>query len=222
MNSLTRIMFGLTAVCASAVFSVPANAHWIDATKGSFQFGLGDAGIGTAGNRHLDANALGNDTGTARSLGVGGSAVFSFGTAFTDMIRIWDPAAGNCNSKGKGCSNQTGKVSVFAGNTWNFDASGFPIDQSQWTLLGALGPSDVRNGFTFKTTGVFQYLLIVDHGTGVGRFSDGFDVARVSVLAAPTSSVITAVPIPAAGWLFVSGLLGLAAFARRRRAHRAT
>ncbi len=220
MNSWTRIMFGLTAVYASAVYSVPAAAHWVDATQGSFQFGLGDAGIRDLRNKHLDANALGKDTGTARSLGVGGSAVFSFGTDFTGKVRIWDPASGDCNSAGRGCSSQTGQVSVFASNTWNVDASGFPIDPSQWTLLGALGQSDTRNGHTLVTTGVFRYLLIVDHGTGTGRFNDGFDIGRVSVL--PAASRIAPVPIPAAGWLFGGGLIGLVAFARRRRAHRAT
>lgn len=220
MNSLTGILVGLTAVCASAVYSVPADAHWVDATQGSFQYDLGEKRISKARSRHLDANALGNDRNTARSLGFGGSAVFSFGTAFTDRVRIWDPTSGDCNSRGRWCSSQTRKVSVFAGNSGDFDASGFPLDTSQWTLLGALGPSDVRNGYTFKTTGVFQYLLIVDHGASRGRFNNGFDIARVSVLAAPSG--IAAVPIPAAVWLFGSGLLGLAAVARRRHAaHRA-
>jgi len=52
--------------------------------------------------------------------------------------------------------------------------------------------------------------MLYDSGAGVG-FGSGADMTRVTV-----STAVSAVPVPAAVWLFGSGLIGLAGFARRK------
>ncbi|MBK1645288.1 hypothetical protein CKO25_11685 [Thiocapsa imhoffii] len=199
-------VIGVAALLTSSVVS----AGLVDATQASFQYGLGQAGIGTTNNRHVDANALDGDTGTFRSLGLNGSAVFGFGTAFTGEIKIWEATFGSCTSTAAGtCSHWPEKVSVFGGNDWDFDAPNFNLDFSQWTQIGELGNAQAQGGGILSTDSVFQYLLLVDQGLPTSAPRDGFDVARVAV---------NPVPIPAAGWLFGSVLIGLAAVARRRNA----
>lgn len=214
MKTATLKTFILAAVSGLAVYSMPAAALTVDATQASFQFGLNQAGITTANNRHIDSNALGADTGTFRSLGLNGAAVFGFGTAFSGDVQIWEATFGTCSSTASGtCSGWTEQVSVFAGNSWDFTNPDFSAldtsDTDTWTSLGVLGNADAQGGGILATSGVFNYLLLVDNGLTTPNPKDGFDVARVSV---------SAVPIPAAGWLFGSALIGLAAAARRRKA----
>jgi hypothetical protein len=211
MKTATLKTFILAAVSGLAVVSMPAAALTVDATQASFQYGLGQAGITTANNRHIDGNALGANTSTFRSLGLNGAAVFGFGTAFSGDVKIWETTFNTCSATASGtCSHWPEKVSVFAGNSWDFNNPDFlALDTSTWTSLGVLGNADAQGGGILTTSGVFNYLLLVDNGLTTPNPKDGFDVARVSV---------SAVPIPAAGWLFGSALIGLAAAARRRKA----
>jgi hypothetical protein len=205
-----KTLVSLLALWASGMVAMPASAHWVYATDASFQYQAGQAGIGRSGGN--DANALGNDRNSTRSLGIGGAAVFSFDTSFTDRIRFWDSTQGT----GQWPSN----LSVFVGNSWDVDNPNFRLDLSQWTSLGTLNGPDVRHGSTLRVPGVFQYLLIVDSSA---RGQRPFNIASVSVLAAPGSSespTVAAVPVPGALWLFGSGLLGLAAVAKRRSSRR--
>jgi len=203
----------LAVVSGLAVYSMPATASTVNATQASFQFGLNDAGITNANNRDIDANALGNNLSTFRSLGTGGAAVFGFDTAFSGDVTIWEATFGTCTDAGGVCSGWSEQVSVYAGNSWDFDNPNFssldPPDTSVWTNLGMLGNAEAENGATLNTTGVFNYLLLIDEGLTTPDPQDGFDVRRIAV---------TAVPIPAAAWLFGSALIGMAAIARRRKA----
>lgn len=209
MKSFGVRALGLAAISAVALHSMSASAHWIYATQASFQFGSGQAGIGA--DRGNDQNALGDDKSTFRSLGLGGSAVFGFGAAFTERARFWETTYGDCGgSGGSTCSNWPEQISVYAGNSWDFKNPNFAIDLDQWTALGTLGNADARRGANLAVPEVFRYLLVVDQGLQTRDPRDGFDIASVSAF--------SAVPIPAAGWLFGSALLGLAAVARRRKA----
>ncbi|UHD16221.1 VPLPA-CTERM sorting domain-containing protein [Thiocapsa bogorovii] len=214
MRIATRNLVGLVAISAFALHSVPATAERVDATQASFQYGFGQAGITKADDRHLNANALDGSTSTFRSLGLNGSAVFGFGTAFSGPVTVWETTFNTCNDTGAGtCRHWPEKVAVYAGNSWDFSKPSFPAmtaEPSQWTKLGELGnfAASPPNGGTLNADGVFRYLLLVDLGLNTSSPKDGFDVAKVSV---------NAVPIPAAGWLFGSALIGLAAVSRRKK-----
>ncbi|NEX20006.1 hypothetical protein G3480_06705 [Thiorhodococcus mannitoliphagus] len=181
--------------------------HWgLFATDAEFQYGAGEAGITTANNRNVDANALGDTPDTFRSLGLEGAGVFEFGTDFTGPVTIWETTF-NCTGSGVTCGNHPEQINVYAGNTWDGDFSG--LDFNSWTSLGTIGNGTAQSGGTLDATGTFSFLLIVDNSTSLGsRSKDGFDVARVQV---------SAVPIPAAGLLFGPALLGLVGVARLRR-----
>jgi hypothetical protein len=209
------IRFAKFAWAAAALLaltvSTPATAHWVFATDASFQYQAGQAGIRKGqGN---DDNALGNTRDSSRSLGVGGAAVFGFDTAFTGQIRFWD--------QGSGTGQWPSNLSIFVGNSWNFDDPSFKLDLSEWTSIGTLGQPDARNRSTLTVPGVFQYLLIIDNGTHM-RGRTPFNVTRVAVLPAAVENLPAPapVPIPGAIWLFGSGLLGLAVVARRRSKNR--
>lgn len=201
----------LAVVSGLAVYSMPATASTVSAIDASFQYGAGEAGISPA--RANNDNALGDNTSTFRSLGKGGAAVFGFDTAFSGDVTIWEETFGTCQDDGGVCSGWPEQVSVYAGNSWDFDSPDFssldPADTTVWTNLGTLGNAQAENGGILTTTGVFSYLLLVDQGLATPSPQDGFDVRRIDV---------TAVPIPAAAWLFGSALIGMAAIARRRKA----
>jgi len=86
-----------------------------------------------------------------------------------------------------------------------------PIATSTYNVAGSTG---------FGTT-LGQLSLGVDDGIGGSPMDNGpfvdfnanFDITSITV-----TSVVSAVPVPAAVWLFGSGLIGLAGVARRRKA----
>lgn len=98
-----------------------------------------------------------------------------------------------------------------------------------WTSTAGGSPVASDNGgFSF---GTFQIDRAADGAGGEVRLSTffGFGVTSLDIVAPPpldpfitdqnavTVPAVAAVPVPAAVWLFVSGLLGLTAVARRRR-----
>lgn len=212
MKTFIRQRAHLLVLLAGALSAGPAMALTVNANQASFQYGLGQANIGTTNNRHVDNNALDGDTSTFRSLGTGGAAVFGFGTAFTGDVTIWEATFNSCGGSGTTCSGWPESVKVYAGNTWDFGNPNFSdltsSLASNWTLLGDLGNKQAQGGGTLTANSVFNYLLVIDQGLTTSSPIDGFDVAEIKV---------SAVPIPAAGWLFGSALLGLAAAAKRRR-----
>jgi hypothetical protein len=85
----------------------------------------------------------------------------------------------------------------------------FPPSATTWTyyeFIRNLGP-DVSNGLTLQ----------FNAATGAAGGSTSFlEIDNVSVTAD-----VSAVPVPAAVWLFGSGLLGLVGVARRKKAQAA-
>ena len=91
-------------------------------------------------------------------------------------------------------------------------------------MLQALSISSILYGITFPSdtvalafTGVLPAVLVgtfPDFGTFRMDLLLEVDVDNITV----NSATVSAIPIPAAMWLFVSGLLGLVGTARRKKA----
>lgn len=222
MNKLKMTAAALTSWLAIGLYSAPAFSAMINATGADFQYGhisqgySQNSGIGTTNNRHLDKNALDGDTATFRSLGLGGAAVFSFDSAFSGTVTIWETTFGSCSRNGSNqCTHWPEAVDVYAGNTWNKDFSILSdLSSHGWTLLGELGNAQASgaNGGSLQANGTFNFLLLIDKGLATSSPKDGFDVAKVSV---------TAVPVPGAVWLFGSALVGMIGLGRRHAAKNA-
>lgn len=216
MNKLKVTAVALTSWLAIGLYSAPASSAMIYATNADFQYVTGEAGIESP--RGNNANALGDNMNTFRSLGSGGAGVFSFGSDFSGTVTIWERTGDNsqnpsCTGTGTTCSNWPEAIDVYAGNTWNGDFDSLnPL--SGWEFLGELGNAEASgiNGGSLQTTGTFKYLLLIDRGLSTKSPIDGFDVVKVGV---------TAVPLPSAVWLFGSALVGMIGLGRRHSAKNA-
>ncbi len=119
-----------------------------------------------------------------------GQAVFAFGTNFGGPGTVVEVTAGSR-------SNYPEAAKVEA----------FNVFSSMWDDLGVIsnaGPTGLALGVPVTFGGVYSLLRLTDATTGDG---DGFDVDSVSV---------SAVPVPAAGFLLIGALGSLAALKRRR------
>lgn len=70
---------------------------------------------------------------------------------------------------------------------------------------GELGPGDSWDGFLFTNAAVNSQMFVILSGPGGSLYASG-------------GQPLSAVPVPAAIWLFGSGLLGLVGIARRKQA----
>ena len=102
----------------------------------------------------------------------------------------WFDSPGNCTQAGPDCI-------VSFGSSINADTT---LDE--WMQIGVIG-AEVPDGAT-----IARMVLITGEFAGPGGGAPKFDAASFEV---------TAVPVPAAVWLFGSGLLGLVGVARRRK-----
>ena len=104
------------------------------------------------------------------------------------------------------------------GNLAYYDTSGNG-PQSGWGLTNTGPFSNIQSNFYWSAT---EYALDTNFAWGFA-FPDGYqtNLGKTSLLYAWAvhSGDVSAVPIPAAAWLFGSGLLGLIGVARRKRAH---
>ena len=114
----------------------------------------------------------------------------------------------NCNKQGNGCSTSN---LVFGGSITDFGwSSGNGILDFEISNLSGWALDAWTSGYTAGST---EHLRLNVHG-GV------FDLGGVSSVKAFTATAdgFAVVPVPAAAWLFGSGLIGLVGFARRKRA----
>lgn len=133
------------------------------------------------------------------ALGVGGEAIFSFGTLFHKSVTIWETTWGKKNAQ----KDYDERVDVYVGN--NLDGG--------WLYLGQIlniadnaYRSNAGASLNIGNNNVYTYLKLVDKSQA-GRDRDGFDVNGIGVEAVPE-------PLTMGGLLL--GMSGMVA-ARRRR-----
>ena len=156
------------------------------------------------GARRDVRNALGGSDGTFLSLGFGGSAVFSFGQAFTgpaSFLEItWSERKGYLET-----------ARVFVGNL--FDPKTSVFRDSDFTLVGDVTNASAASSLAFD--GTWRYLALLDTSPRIkGR--DGFDIDSVSVTTFPPAARLAPVPLPASGLLLIGGLAALLRCRRSR------
>ena len=147
------------AAAAVAGLSSAASAATIYAT--SVDVYSPGTGI-TDPNRSVTSNALGAPDGTFLSLGLGGSAVFSFGQTFGSPLT-------------------TTEITFNRPNPPEF-ADVYVGDGVNWTLLGTAANLVADSTFTF--TGYFTKVLVVDKSRRVAN-ADGFDIDAIGVSPVP-------------------------------------
>lgn len=132
--------------------------------------------------------------------GSGGSHSWN-GTAYTTLF-----------DKGFGIYNYN---QVQFGSLWTID---YQSDHVTWNTTGNNFPADAASGFTNFG---FNPTFTLDFAAGTLLGLQPANVTGMQVTGAPASAngmVLSAVvPIPAAVWLFGSGLMGLLVIAKRRR-----
>ena len=90
-------------------------------------------------------------------------------------------------------------------------------DNITWHSVGAVGGSTAGvdlDAFGFGVDSVFQYVRLTDDTSKGGQSGNtvGADIDAVGAIST------TVVPVPAAAWLFGSGLMGLLGLAKRKKA----
>ena len=196
MKMFKSLAFASTfAVAAGAADAATLWATSVEYTQGS---GITDL------TRTNTANALGATDGSFLSLGIGGTAVFSFGQQFTAPVVIVE------FNKSKSATNYYEAVEVY----------GLLLDGTSvfLTTVENIYAQAETGGYTISGDYVFDKLLLVDISEA-GKNRDGFDIDSISVTAyvASGGETIAPVPLPAAGFLLAGGMVGLAALRRRNR-----
>ncbi len=147
-----------------------------------------------------DYNCTGDPTCAFVSLGDGGSITLQF----TDNLLT-----------GSGDSNS---------DLWIFEVGpsvedtfvDISFDNVTWYSVGSVGGSrssiDI-DAFGFSAESQFRYVRLTDNGDLDDQFgiTVGADIDAVGAIST------TVVPVPAAAWLFGSGLIGLVGFSRRKK-----
>lgn len=226
MKIFTKVLFALPLTAlASALIAAPSQAAGLTYAQRveAIQFGTYRRDDGTY-RRNTDNALLSYDKNATRvqggqirfnpesrdflSLGLGGKAIFSFGTDFTQEVRIWETTWGSHNNQ----SAHDERVKIFVGNTASFDAT-------DWVALGDVW--NIRDQADRKVDGVqrrindgrtYRYVKVVDISPSNTRSLDGFDVNAIAVRAVPEPTTMSGLAI-AAGGVF--------AMRRRRKAQQA-
>lgn len=143
------------------------------------------------------------DSGNAFGVGLG-DPIYASGTFDDSVLSSGSGTVSFGTGSGNSMAITVGSQTFSAADDVNF-ATGFP----QLSLLS--GAFDGLNFYAdFGSAGYFA---------STGGFFDGLDDGYLLIAGAwdAASFSVSAVPVPAAAWLFASGLAGLIGFARRSR-----
>ncbi|MDB9509761.1 PEP-CTERM sorting domain-containing protein [Kamptonema animale CS-326] len=194
LKSAIAIPFSLAL---TALVAAPSLAGSLTFATNVEEFNEG-VGIQEAYRRNA-ANALGapqlnaySSTKDFLSLGVGGSAIFSFGTQFTNKVTLWETTWGDKNGRQSAYDEQ---VEIFASNSLD----------GVWTRLGLIkniedGAYNTAAGASLTFDGIFQYLKLVDK-SAAGSDRDGFDVNGIGVESVPEPFTIAGMVLGASGMI---------------------
>ncbi|MBG6172956.1 hypothetical protein IWQ55_000017 [Labrenzia sp. EL_208] len=208
---MNNILTKFAAAAVLTLFATGASAATISAVQGTEA-----DGSPVSAARSILANASDGDVNTFYSLGIGGSI-----TASVSPLDVAGASAVEVTFNNSAGFPEAAKV--YAGT----DSSGQLLGEIfnlasgvSTTFTGLLGSSIVASGNT-PSTGFTSFLIniglvetsaltLVDTTIQFGPTGskDGFDVGEFSV---------TPVPLPAAGWMLLVGVGGLAAMRRRQR-----
>ena len=194
------LMAGAVALTLGAEVATATTVHATSITVGSTT-------VTTATNTTTRSD-LGNALGASNayqsgsvfggfySLGLGGSAVFGFGTNFGAPGSVIEVTAGSRS-----------------GHRESLLVEAFNIATGLWENLGAItnqGPTGLTLAVSLNLTpGAAYSLLRLTDTSEVRSGRDGWDIDSISV---------SAVPVPAGGLLLLGALGGLAALRRRKTA----
>lgn len=212
MNLLA--MGALFLATASVSHALPYTYTYASAVR--WDNGSGATPSSTPGSRYNQSSALGSpDAGASTnflSLGLGGLAVFDFGTEFDAAAIVFETTGGVR-------SNYPEYAKVYVADS-SFNFAGLNSDNGAATIstVGFDFVAQISNAIAIteldlsSLTGPFRYVLIQDVTPGGGPSTEGFDVDAVGV--AP-------VPEPGTMMLLGLGMAGLAIYGKRRKNNRA-
>lgn len=194
--------FALVSIMASTSLAY----SYTYATDVRWDSGAGVALSDTLGSRYNQSSSLGSSDNFFLSLGLGGLAVFDFGTDFNASAIVFETTYGSRVSYPETANVYVANSSYdFAGlNSGNGAAV---IDPNDFTLVSGINNLTASTNLT-GIDGLFRYVLVQDTTSG-GPSTDGFDVNAVGVVAP--------VPEPSTLLLLGGGLSGLAWYRRRKK-----
>ncbi len=177
----------------------------------------------------------------ALTLGTGAAQAASFNMTFMDFPGAQNSTVVGTADTAAGSGTFTSGATPFFGHAWTgtvvagFEASGAGAwnyssgsgASATGTYNFTLAPGQVAMGVLFDwNTSLGIPVLNIMNADGSGVDIDGDGTLGTTMAAGPfkdspvgfSGTPISAVPVPAAAWLFGSGLVGLVGVARRRKA----